>query len=262
MEREESLGRLRRISSAERRVLLWVLRTASSGPIDAEIVKEWSRTSREIVENVFRKFNLRNRQRLTTDDLLRISMILFGTRVSPEELSISLTWELFEELSARLFEHMGFNVVRNVQIRVGKSRAQVDLFAFNENTLYIVECKRWRRSVTLGLVKSIESSMKRRILLVKELLSEAIGPGDYETRLIPLLLTVYGSPYFDDVLFHSPLRSLRSFLSEPAASLPSPPVLTIYLKRPLAIEIIGALHLRPSRNRRLDMPNHGGSVGV
>lgn len=247
MEREGSSGQLRRISSAERRVLLWVLRTTGTGPIDFETIKEWSRVSGEIVKNVFKKFNLRNGQNLTTDDLLRISMTLFGTSVSPEELSISLNWELFEELAARLFEHAGLNVARDVQVRFGRNRAQIDLFAFKEDALYIVECKRWRRSITLGLIKSIEPSIKRRILLVKELLSGLVGPGSFEVRLIPLLLTVYGSPYFDDVLFHSPLRSLRSFLSEPAASLPSPPVLTIYLRQPLVFQVLKALPLKPSK---------------
>ncbi len=242
MVREESLDRLRRISSAERRVLLWLLKSSRTGTIDFEAVKEWSGVSRDIVESVFERFGIENGKSLTTDDLLRIAMILFGSRVSAEELSISLTWSLFEELAACLFEHAGLNVIRGTRVKIGKHKAQIDLLAFTQNSLYLVECKRWRRSVTIGLIRSIEDSMRRRVVIIRELLSRAIGIGDLEVRIIPLLLTVYGSPYFDEVLFHSPLRLLKSFLSEPVVSLPSPPVQVIRLSGPLTFQNIKSLY--------------------
>lgn len=252
MAQRESSGQPMKISSADRRVLLWILKTSRDGPVSIEAVKDWSGASRLVVEGVFEKFSLRDGQRLNSEDLLRIAITLFGMKASPEELSVSLNWRLFEELTSRIFEIAGFNVLRNIQISIGKSKTQVDLLAFTDDTLYIVESKRWRRSVTRGLIKSFESSMKRRILIIEEFLNRAIGRGEFEVRLIPLLLTVYGSPYFDDVLFHSPIRTLKSFLSEPAISLPSPPLLKIYLAGPLTIQGLQSPYLKQIKRRPLD----------
>ncbi|MEM2003067.1 MAG: nuclease-related domain-containing protein [Nitrososphaerota archaeon] len=246
------LGRPMKISSVERNVLLCVLRTSRVGPIFIETVKEWSGSSRDVVRRVFEKFNLKDGEMLGSDDLLRIAVTLFGMNVSPEVLSVSLDWSLFEELTSRIFENAGLNIMRNIQISIGKNKTQIDLLAFNEDTLYIVECKRWRRSITIGLIKTIESAMKRRILIMREFLSKTIGEGEFEIRLIPLLLTVYGSPYFDDVLFHSPLRTLKSFLSEPAVSLPSPPLLKMRLKEPLMTCSLQSPYLKHLRRRLFD----------
>lgn len=252
MGHEELSGRPMKISSADRRILLWVLRTSRNEPVSIDIVKELSGASREVVKNVFEKFNLRHGQRLDTDDLLRIAITLFSMNVSPEALSLSLNWILFEELTSRIFENAGLNIMRNIQINIGKNRTQIDLLAFNEDTLYIVECKRWRRSITVGLIKSIEPAMKKRILIIKEFLSKTIGEGEFEIRLIPLLLTVYGSPYFDDVLFHSPLRTLKSLLLEPTISLPLSPLLKMRLKEPLSIRSFHSPYLKHIKRRPLE----------
>lgn len=154
-----------------------------------------------------------------------------------EEVSRSLSWELFEIMVARMLEETGLKVYRNITVTSDHKRAQLDILALKGDVVYLIECKRWMRSLSGSLALNEARKLKARMNLFCRALIGLLGSGDVTHYIIPILVSPYTSPAISEV-FITPLRALNSLLAEHPLTLPSPPVNKLKLGRKLEPQLL------------------------
>lgn len=156
-----------------------------------------------------------------------------------EEVSRALSWDLFEALVFGILEKAGLLVCRNVRVSRAGIRAQIDMVALSGQAVYVLECKRWMRSLTGKLAASESARLRRRAQLLCEALIALIGSGTYTQYVVPLLVSPYASASIQKDAFVAPLRALISLLSAHPSTLPSPPTFKIQLRKELTPDLLG-----------------------
>ncbi|MCS7146435.1 MAG: nuclease-related domain-containing protein [Nitrososphaerota archaeon] len=146
-----------------------------------------------------------------------------------EEVSKSLPWDLFELLVARILEEAGLDVFRNISVTLGRRRVQLDIVALKSSAIYVIECKRWIRSLTGALAEREAQKLKARADLLARALLKMFGRGDYIHLVVPILVSPYTSPAVTEA-FITPLRTFFSLLSEHPSTLPTPPAIKLFLR--------------------------------
>lgn len=203
--------------AAAYRVVLGLLRSGSR-VVDTEEIARSMLVPRSVVGEALSQLGLVEGEQVPQGALVELALRILEERRAFEEVSRSLSWQLFETVAARLFTASGMRVVQNLRLR----RLQIDILAYSDRAVYVVECKRWLRGVSIGDVKRIAPTLLRRCEALAGALEGLLGRGGEVVVLVPLILSVYGEPLIGGV-FHSPLRLLRSFLEEHPLTLPSPP---------------------------------------
>lgn len=90
---------------------------------------------------------------------------------------------------ARIFEENGFKVRRNFKFR-GREMHEIDVFAEKGDDIFLVECKKWRRSISRKVILKMKKrkedfiTNKRVHLLIVTLLPEARKEG--EVFIVPV----------------------------------------------------------------------------
>ena len=136
-----------------------------------------------------------------------------------EAVSRSLTWQEFEELSARVLEENGFRVRRRFRFTAEGRRWEIDLLAARKPRIILAECKHWTRgmgnSVTRGIIEGHLEKAKVLADHVSEVAVKAGINGWGAATLIPMALTLSATPL--DVYLRVPsvsILSLPSFLGD------------------------------------------------
>lgn len=232
------------------KVLRAVLKLSTNNP---SIISLETHLAEGIVREVLQRLGLGGETGLSRDRMIEVAVGLLERNRSFEEVSKSLTWDLFESLIARILEAAGLYAKRNVTVIVGNRRAQLDIVALRDYTVYLLECKRWMRSLSGSLASSEAKKLKERVELFCQALLKLHGHGTIIHYVVPIIVSPYTSPTISDV-FISPFRSLISLLSEHPVTLPTPPTTTLYLGRRLSPQL-----LRPKSIKARSQPT-GGSV--
>lgn len=205
------------------RVLGAVIRTLRESPeLDPARVSELSGVAREVVRELIDLWS-GGRGRLDQTRVLELAVEVLERSGGSAEVLRAMGWSLFEDLIGALLGRLGFEVLRDVRVRVGRRWCQLDVLALRGGDVYALECKHWMRSITPSLMASIGSSHLRRVELLEEGLRSSLGEGDVTVRIVPVAVALYVPPATGEVLF-VPVRAMASLLSEHPAALPSPPV--------------------------------------
>jgi hypothetical protein len=186
-----------------------------------------------IVREALQRLGLTGEGGLNRDRMVEVAVEWLEKNRSFEEVSKSLTWDLFETLIARILEAAGLYAKRNITVTVGRRRAQLDVIALRDYTVYLLECKRWMRSVSGSLAQTEAKKLRERAEIFCQALLKLHGTGPVTHYVVPVLVSPYASPTVSDV-FISPFRSLVSLFSEHPATLPSPPTTVLKLGRRLS----------------------------
>ncbi len=194
-----------------------------------------------VVREALQRIGLEGESRLSRDRMIEVAVGWLERSRSFEEVSKSLTWDLFETLIARILDAAGLYAKRNVAITIGRRRAQLDIIALRDYTVYLLECKRWMRGLSGSLALTEAKKLRERAELFCQALLKLHGHGPVTHYVVPILVSPYASPTISNV-FITPFRSLISLLSEHPATLPSPPTTILQLGRRLSPQ-----HLKPSR---------------
>ncbi|HDN01489.1 MAG TPA: hypothetical protein ENF42_00775 [Candidatus Bathyarchaeota archaeon] len=99
------------------------------------------------------------------------------------EASWWLTWKEFEMLASSILVENNLNTKPNFMFTHQGKRYQVDIVAWEGNSVYLIDCKQWFSSGVHGLRRAVEKQKERAAVLSK------IYPGN-ELKLYPLILTV------------------------------------------------------------------------
>jgi len=139
-----------------------------------------------------------------------------GIYLDLERISRYISWQDFEELIKRFFREFEYDCIHKIRITVKNRRIEIDLIAYRENVLLLIDCKRYirsrvRREIIEEHVRKVEDIAKNG---VKDLLVRLpIGSRYFEFYLYPIVITVHDIPH--DLVYGVPVVSiykLRDFL--------------------------------------------------
>lgn len=121
-----------------------------------------------------------------------------------ESLSQSMKWQWFEKLVAWIFGQNGFEAKTGV-VETAKGKRQYDVVAKKFDTIFLVECKKRKKSSASAIKKAVEDHMER-CLIYKTL--------HKEKEVIPVLVTLLE----EDIRIHNgipivPIGKLNQFLN-------------------------------------------------
>lgn len=196
------------------------------------IISLETKLGERVVQEALQRLDLEDETGLSGERIIEVAIRWLERTRSYEEVSKSLPWDLFENLIARILETAGLYAKRNVIVAVGNRRAQLDVVALRDYAVYLLECKRWMRSLSGSLASNEAKRLRERAELFCQALLKLYGHGPVTHYIVPILVSPYTSPTISDV-FISPFRSLMSLLSEHPATLPSPPTTILQLGRRL-----------------------------
>lgn len=108
-------------------------------------------------------------------------------------ISRYLDWGEFEKLVAKIFEKAGYQTRWNIGLIQGGRRCQIDLIAYRENIMLIIDCKHWKRPPPPSAVSRMVEVQERRLIALKNKLESQAVSGEElrEIYLIPMVLSLY-----------------------------------------------------------------------
>ncbi|NPB00392.1 MAG: hypothetical protein GXO10_03360 [Crenarchaeota archaeon] len=186
--------------SSIRRFIERLLRYEVPGKISINELKRFLKLDKETILNIvdlFKKF-LRVNEDYLVVDCSKVDIIEYclrkGIYIDLERLSRYLSWQDFEELIKRFFREFNYNCVHRLRIPVEGRRLEIDLLAYRENVLLLIDSKRYvkakvRRVLVEDHVRKVEIIAKRGIdALVSRLPTSSRY---YELLLYPVIVTVH-----------------------------------------------------------------------
>lgn len=200
-----------------------------------------------MVESVLCAYGLEDGSPIDEEGLVRITVDVLRRTGWSNDLIKAMGWRLYESLTSRVLSFHGLSSLHDVTVVHKGTRSQVDVIGVGSDRLYVIECKRWRRSIYRGQMKNLGEAARRRAVLIAELLRERIGPGSKVVHVVPVVLTVYGGPEVIEEAFRVPIQSLPAFIAEHPMALPSPPLIRVELGEKLNGELMTKIVKRVAR---------------
>ncbi len=148
-------------------------------------------------------------------DPLALVELLISLGVPEEKAAAILNWREFEDLCSRILEGRGYQCLRGVRKEVQGEGMEIDVLAFMDQRVILVECKMWSRRTLRFLVNRSRREVHRKLELLVKLLSSA-RKGEGRTQVVPVIVSwlsvkdvsegqvavvpLYNFPYFLDSL--------------------------------------------------------------
>jgi Holliday junction resolvase-like predicted endonuclease len=156
-----------------------------------------------------------NRELLEVTPRQRVMLaeVLVREGQDAQQVSRHLAWQEFEEFVETALDQSGFKSVRHVIFKCNLGRREIDILAWNDVWILVVDCKHWSRTLTHSRMKSAaEAQVERaRALTERPEVMQRQGVRRIELPLIPLILTL-GEPR-DRLVAGVPIVGLSKFSS-------------------------------------------------
>jgi len=125
--------------------------------------------------------------------MLAESLIRSGQDV--QQVSRLLAWQEFEEFVEAALDESGFRSVRHVIFKSRVGRREIDIIAWNDVWILVVDCKHWSGALTHSRMKiAAEAQIQRgRALIERPEIMQRRGIARIELPLLPVILTL-GEP--------------------------------------------------------------------
>lgn len=141
--------------------------------------------------------------------------LLFWTldtyNIDLEDMLGDLDWRFFEKLVDAVFERMGYKVLRNYRFKHGKRVFEIDILAWREGEMLVIECKRWRRAG----ISRVRKASKYNFEKAEKLASIASDNLRFKGEVYSVVLTLRDEPVrFLEGSAVVPIFRLRDFLLE------------------------------------------------
>jgi DNA-binding Lrp family transcriptional regulator len=237
-----------RFTETDLRVLQAALRIGAAEPV--QIASELHISPKTVSDSLDR-LNLSGGPKYTAEKVIEAVVRVVGARGRLEDLSRPLRWDLFELLIGRLLEMAGLTIWRGVHLSRGGRRVQIDLLGLSGQAIYVVECKRWFRSFTRSLAEREAARHRVRAEELAAALSQAPSGQGHVGYVVPIVVALYAQP-LTLASFVGPPRAVLQLVGEPAAALPSPPVIRLKLGHPAEQEVRRLAASRRSSGMRRD----------
>ena len=215
-----------RIMTAERDVIISLLKLTQAGPVSRALFTKSSRVTVEVVERVLAKFEQlslfheyggvievspRQRVKITTRAL--------ELGADLEHVCRFLSWAEFEMIAAQALEANGYRVINNFRFKHGEKRREIDVLGLNEPLIICADCKHWRRGWgSAAAFKAVEAQVERTRALADALprYLRKIGlEGWRVAALLPLVISLLpGQHRLYNKVPIVPVLQLQDFISE------------------------------------------------
>jgi len=125
--------------------------------------------------------------------MLAESLIRSGQDV--QQVSRLLAWQEFEKFVEAALDESGFRSVRHVIFKSRVGRREIDIIAWNDVWILVVDCKHWSGALTHSRMKiAAEAQIQRgRALVERPEIMQRRGVARIELPLLPVILTL-GEP--------------------------------------------------------------------
>lgn len=130
---------------------------------------------------------------IKNDERLMVVVNAMRHGIPGEVLARYLSWKDFETLSSSILSSFGFEVFTNFRVFYRGKRFEVDILAAKENDVLLIDCKRWNATLSGKNLSSIIERHLSRALLLANRLEEALGHGELQINIFPIILTLYES---------------------------------------------------------------------
>ncbi|MCS7129664.1 MAG: NERD domain-containing protein [Candidatus Caldarchaeum sp.] len=125
------------------------------------------------------------------DDVLKALKAVEGG-ADPEKVIRALSWSGMEEFVATACSMSGFRCVRDLRLKAGRRRAQIDVVAATPTLCMVIDCKRWKKPLAgKTLASNIHKSVERTKLLADTL--DRLFPGEGLVFFTPVILALYST---------------------------------------------------------------------
>ncbi len=157
--------------------------------------------------------------RVTEEQRLRIASKAIADGADIETISQKLLWKEFEGFAALVLEADGYDVRRNVRFKSNARRFEVDLAAFRKPNVLCIDCKHWKRALTLSRLKQ---AVKEQVLRTEELarglpfphLKISFATWQFLNAIPVILSLVSGTTRFCDEVPVVPILQFHDFLMQ------------------------------------------------
>jgi len=197
-----------------------------------------------------------NNEYLELDSRQRVLLAeaLVRTGQDVQQISRLLAWREFEEFVESALDQSGFKSIRHLVFKSNVGRREIDILAWNDVWILIVDCKHWSGTLTHSRMKeAAEAQAQRtRALTERSEIMQRRGITRLDIPLVPLILTL-GEPR-ERLIMGVPIVGLSrfsSFLQE--ASPYSDGFLTLRVQtRSKQSSLLSHIHLQ-KRNRMTNL---------
>lgn len=153
---------------------------------------------------------------VTSRQRVMLAESLVRTGQDAQQVSRLLAWQEFEEFVETALDQSGFHSVRHVIFKGKAGRREIDLLAWNDVWILVVDCKHWSRLTRSRMKTAAEAQVERaRTIGERPEIMQRRGILRVDLPLVPLILTL-GEPR-DKLIGGVPIVSLSklsSFLQE------------------------------------------------
>jgi len=212
--------------TAEKDILMSLLKLTHSDPVRKELLAKEARVSVQIADQALRKFyqsGLFHERKgvIEASPRQRVKMVVYALRLGAdfERICGMLSWTEFEGIAAQAFEANGYRVIRNFRFKQASKRWEIDIIALKKPLILCVDCKHWRRGWRqAATVKTVEDHIERTEALANSLPNyyQETRLEEWETAtLAPIVLSLTLGPYkfYNDVPI-VPILQLQDFINE------------------------------------------------
>ena len=152
-------------------VILAILEVIKGRKIEEAAIKNFTTKNRvlEAVRDLNSRGLLSRNEEIKASVHQRIQLIYLALKwgASVKEVSKTVGWRDFEEITSRLFEENGYSVRSHVIL---SNRREIDVLARKKNDFIAVDCKHWTREIYPSVLERIVKMQLERIqTLVNEL---------------------------------------------------------------------------------------------
>ncbi|MEM2237103.1 MAG: hypothetical protein QXU87_01225 [Candidatus Caldarchaeum sp.] len=110
--------------------------------------------------------------------------------VEPEKVVRELSWKEMEELVSAGCSRAGFKCVRDLRLSFGGKRIQADVVAATPSLCLVIDCKRWRKSLSGQVLSTTVIKSVERTKIVADFLGSQY-PGECLVFFAPLMISLY-----------------------------------------------------------------------
>jgi len=134
--------------------------------------------------------------KLDTSQRMTIAEQLVQEGLDPRRVSRFLKWQEFEDFAAHSFEENGFRTSKHLVFKIKAGRREIDLLAWNDIFLLVVDCKRWIRGLSASRLRlAAQAQIERAAALADRLdLLSRQGVQHLDKRAILPLVFTLGNP--------------------------------------------------------------------
>ena len=212
--------------SAEREILISVLKLTREGPASIELIAKNSRIPLSVVEEQIKKFlslNLAEKKgaliRVSPLQRLKIAFRAISLGADIERVCRNLSWKEFEDVAVTAFQANGYSTIKRFRFRHEDRMWEIDVLAVKGKIVLCVDCKRWMKRLAASTMSKVAEAQMERVRALSKSFSKIMDkltfPAEGRIFLIPMILSlVPASSKFCNGVPIVPILQLQNFLDE------------------------------------------------